>query len=146
VARGTVRQQEENVSGQPHQSPDEPSQVLNFGVQQYGGHSHVANQAVGPNARAVAGRISLQAPTADQRAQVDALILLVERLLEEHRAALPDQEAPRAELRRLREELDEGSPEPGVVRRALERLTLFAQPAAPLAAAVAELARMVQSF
>ncbi|MET9428453.1 hypothetical protein [Streptomyces sp. NPDC003036] len=134
------------MSGQAPQSPDEPSHVLNFGVQQYGGQSQVANQAVGPHARAVAGRVSIQPPGTDQRAQVDALLLLVERLLDEHRAALPDQESPRAELRRLREELDEDAPEPGVVRRALERLTLFAQPAAPLAAAVAELTRMIQSF
>ncbi|GAA4933877.1 DUF5955 family protein [Streptomyces coeruleoprunus] len=134
------------MPGQPDQSAEEPSRVLNFGVQQYGGQSQVANQAVGPQARAVAGRISVQAPAAEQRAQVDALLLLIERLLEEHRSALPDQEVPRAELRRLREELDEGSPEPGVVRRALDRLTAFAEPAAPLAAAVAELTQLLQSF
>jgi hypothetical protein len=127
---------------------DEPTgaRVLNLGVQQYGGHSSVGNQAVGPGARAVAGRVTVQAPSADQRAEVEALLLLVERLLDEHRAVLPDQESPRTELRRLREELDEETPEPGVVRRALERLALFAQPAAPLAAAVAELTRVVQSF
>ncbi|MFF8387812.1 DUF5955 family protein [Streptomyces kanasensis] len=129
-------------------SPDEPGEarVLNFGVQQYGGQSSVGNQAIGPGARAVAGHVSVHAPSADQRAEVEALLLLVERLLDEHRAALPDQESPRTELRRLREELEEGEPEPGVVRRALERLALFAQPAAPLAAAVAELTRVVQSF
>ncbi|MDT9686550.1 DUF5955 family protein [Streptomyces sp. TRM76323] len=134
------------MSQQNQRPPDEPSRVLNFGVQQYGGQSSVGNQAVGPNARAVAGRITVQAPGADQLARVDELILLVERLLEEHRAALPDQEAPRVELRRLREELAEDSPEPGVVRRALDRLAAFAEPAAPLAAAVAELSRLVQSF
>lgn len=134
------------MSQQNQRPPDEPSRVLNFGVQQYGGQSSVGNQAVGPNARAVAGRITVQAPGAAQLARVDELILLVERLLEEHRAALPDQEAPRVELRRLREELEEDSPEPGVVRRALDRLAAFAEPAAPLAAAVAELSRLVQSF
>ncbi len=70
----------------------------------------------------------------------------MERLLEEHREALPDREAPRVELRRLREELDEDEPEPGVVRRALNRLAGFAEPVAPVAAAVAELTRAVGAF
>ncbi|MFJ7154194.1 hypothetical protein ACIQUQ_04580 [Streptomyces sp. NPDC101118] len=134
------------MSQQPGPSPDGARPVVNLGIQQYGGHSHVANQAVGPHARAVAGQVFMQAPTIEQRTRLDDLLRQVEQLLEEHRAALPDQEAPRAELRRLREELDEDQPEPGVVRRALDRLTVFAQPAAPLAAAVAELARLVQAF
>ncbi|MCQ0021668.1 DUF5955 family protein [Streptomyces somaliensis DSM 40738] len=70
----------------------------------------------------------------------------MERLLEEHQAALSDREAPRVELRRLREELEESEPEPGVVRRALNRLAQFAEPAAPVAAAVAELTRAVGAF
>ncbi|MCP9988998.1 DUF5955 family protein [Streptomyces sudanensis] len=118
----------------------------NHGVQQYGGHSSVANQAVGPGARAVAGDITVHAPGTGERARVEELIRLVERLLEEHREALPDREAPRVELRRLREELDEDEPEPGVVRRALNRLAGFAEPVAPVAAAVAELTRAVGAF
>ncbi|OEJ97430.1 DUF5955 family protein [Streptomyces thermolilacinus] len=135
------------MSEHDQQGPGETSGAANFGVQQYGGQSSVTNQAIGPNARAVAGRITVHAPGGDQqRAQVEQLIQLVERLLEEHRAVLPDQEAPRVELRRLREELEEGEPEPGVVRRALTRLAAFAEPAAPLAAAVAELTRAVGGF
>ncbi|MDH2389964.1 DUF5955 family protein [Streptomyces sp. HNM0663] len=127
-------------------SPEGLPQGDNLGVQQYGGHSQVGNQAVGSGAQAIAGQVFVQAPTADQRTQIRDLLALVERLLEEHRAALPDQEAPRAELRRLREELDDEDPQPGVVRRALDRLTAFAQPVAPLAAAVGELSQAVQSF
>ncbi|URM92316.1 DUF5955 family protein [Streptomyces sp. MRC013] len=134
------------MSEQTRRPPHEPSPAGNHGVQQYGGHSSVVNQAVGQNARAVAGDITVHAPGTEQRVRVDELIRLVERLLEEHRAALPDQEAPRVELRRLREELDEGGPEPGVVRRALNRLAQFAEPAAPVAAAVAELTRAVGAF
>ncbi|MEV4917303.1 DUF5955 family protein [Streptomyces tirandamycinicus] len=120
--------------------------AVNLGVQQYGGHSQVGNQAVGPGARAVAGRIGFQALAPEQRERAAELMELIELLLERHRAELPDQRTPRVELRRLREELDEGAPEPGVVRRALERLTAFVQPVAPLAAAVGELAQVVQSF
>ncbi|CAL9281090.1 MULTISPECIES: DUF5955 family protein [unclassified Streptomyces] len=134
------------MSEEAQPGPGETAGAANFGVQQYGGHSSVANQAVGPHARAVAGHIALHAPGEDQRAQVERLIGLVERLLEEHRAELPDQEAPRVELRRLREELEEGEPEPGVVRRALNRLAAFAEPAAPVAAAVAELTRAIGAF
>ncbi|GGP93726.1 DUF5955 family protein [Streptomyces roseolilacinus] len=134
------------MSQQVQRPADEPPPGSNFGVQQYGGQSSVGNQAVGPNARADAGRVAVQAPRAEQHARVDELVLLVERLLEEHRAELPDQEAPRVELRRLREELEEEAPEPGVVRRALDRLAAFAEPVAPLAAAVAELSQAAQSF
>ncbi|MER7576595.1 DUF5955 family protein [Streptomyces sp. NPDC126514] len=126
--------------------PHQPADNTNFGVQQYGGQSQVANQAVGPGARAVAGQVSFQSLTADQRTQIHDRLELIERLLEEHRAGLPDQDTPRAELRRLREELDEPAPEPGVVRRALDRLTAFAEPVAPLAAAVAALAQALPSL
>lgn len=78
--------------------------------------------------------------------QIHDRLALIERLLDEHRAGLPDQDSPRAELRRLREELDESAPEPGVVRRALDRLTAFAEPVAPLAAAVAALAQAIPSL
>lgn len=61
----------------------------NHGVQQYGGHSSVANQAVGPGARAVAGDITVHAPGTGERARVEELIRLVERLLEEHRRRCP---------------------------------------------------------
>ncbi|MEV0177524.1 DUF5955 family protein [Streptomyces sp. NPDC050803] len=124
----------------------QPPESANFGVQQYGGQSQVANQAVGPGARAVAGHVSFQSLTADQRTQIHDRLALIERLLDEHRAGLPDQDSPRAELRRLREELDEPTPEPGVVRRALDRLTAFAEPVAPLAAAVAALTQAVGTF
>ncbi|MBC2906578.1 DUF5955 family protein [Streptomyces cupreus] len=126
--------------------PHQPPENTNFGVQQYGGQSQVANQAVGPGARAVAGQVSFQSLTADQRTQIHDRLALVERLLDEHRAGLPDQDSPRAELRRLREELDESTPEPGVVRRALDRLTAFAEPVAPLAAAVAALAQAIPAL
>ncbi|MGW0915993.1 DUF5955 family protein [Streptomyces sp. NPDC002784] len=126
--------------------PQQPADNTNFGVQQYGGQSQVANQAVGPGARAVAGQVSFQSLTADQRTQLYDRLELIERLLDEHRAGLPDQDSPRAELRRLREELDEPTPEPGVVRRALDRLTAFAEPVAPLAAAVAALAQALPSL
>ncbi|MFE6335644.1 DUF5955 family protein [Streptomyces sp. NPDC057806] len=126
--------------------PHQPADNTNFGVQQYGGQSQVANQAVGPGARAVAGQVSFQSLTADQRTQIHDRLELIERLLDEHRAGLPDQDTPRAELRRLREELDEPTPEPGVVRRALDRLTAFAEPVAPLAAAVAALAQALPSL
>jgi hypothetical protein len=126
--------------------PQQPADNTNFGVQQYGGQSQVANQAVGPGARAVAGQVSFQSLTADQRTQIHDRLELIERLLDEHRTGLPDQDSPRAELRRLREELDESTPEPGVVRRALDRLTAFAEPVAPLAAAVAALAQALPSL
>ncbi|AOT57526.1 MULTISPECIES: DUF5955 family protein [Streptomyces] len=132
------------MSEENRHTPAAPSGGGNHGVQQYGGRSSVGNQAVGPGARAVAGDVTVHADGgAEERARVGELIRLVERLLEEHRAELPDQEAPRVELRRLREELDEGEPEPGVVRRALGRLARFAEPVAPVAAAVAELTRAV---
>ncbi|MEU9732391.1 hypothetical protein [Streptomyces sp. NPDC048002] len=124
----------------------QPPEGTNFGVQQFGGQSQVANQAVGPGARAVAGHVSFQSLTADQRTVLDDRLTLIERLLDEHRAGLPDQDSPRAELRRLREELGDPAPEPGVVRRALDRLTAFAEPVAPLAAAVASLAATIQSL
>ncbi len=126
--------------------PQQPSENTNFGVQQYGGQSQVANQAVGPGARAVAGQVSFQSLTADQRTVIHDRLALIERLLDEHRAGLPDQDSPRAELRRLREELDATTPEPGVVRRALDRLTAFAEPVAPLAAAVAALAEAIPAL
>ncbi|WP_267241289.1 DUF5955 family protein [Streptomyces sp. PR69] len=133
---------------QSRPSPDGSPRGDNLGVQYYGGNNQAGNQAVGSGAQANAGRVFVQAaaPTADERAQIRELLALIERLLEEHRAALPDQESPRAELRRLREELDDEEPQPGVVRRALDRLTAFAQPVAPLAAAVGELSQAVQSF
>ncbi|GLW51266.1 hypothetical protein Stsp02_69270 [Streptomyces sp. NBRC 14336] len=124
----------------------QPPEGTNYGVQQFGGQSQVANQAVGPGARATAGAISFQSLTADQRTMIDDRLALVERLLDEHRAALPDQDTPRAELRRLRDELTEPEPEPGVVRRALDRLATYAEPVAPLAAAVAALAQALPAL
>lgn len=121
----------------------QPPESANFGVQQFGGQSQVANQAVGPGAQAIAGQVSFQSLTADQRTQIHDHLSRIEGLLAEH---LPDQDSPRAELRRLREELDDPAPEPGAVRRALDRLTAFAEPIAPLAAAVAALAQAIPAF
>jgi hypothetical protein len=118
---------------------------VNHGVQQYGGHSQVGNQAVGHGARAEAGQVAVGAAFAgEQSARVEELLTRIERLLDEHRDELPDGSAPRVELRRLREELAESEPQPGVLRRALDRLTAFAEPVVPLATAVGELARLVQ--
>ncbi|GAA2148026.1 hypothetical protein GCM10009760_39500 [Kitasatospora kazusensis] len=114
---------------------------VNNGVQQSGGHSQVGNQAVGAGARAVAGNVGFQTALPAQQAGPAELIALIERLLTEHRDALPDQSGTQVELRRLREELDEAEPQPGVLRRALERLTDFVAPVAPLVVAVGQLAQ-----
>ncbi|BFV59911.1 hypothetical protein KCMC57_up50150 [Kitasatospora sp. CMC57] len=120
--------------------------VTNNGVQQFGGHSQVGNQAIGQHARALSGPVGFQNLAVDHRALAVELLATVERLLAEHRAELPDGGAPELEVRRLREELAEPSPEPGVLRRALDRLTAIAAPIAPLAVAVAELTGAVQSI
>ena len=54
----------------------QPPEGTNYGVQQFGGQSQVANQAVGPGARATAGAISFQSLTADQRTVIDDTILV----------------------------------------------------------------------
>ncbi|MER5864711.1 DUF5955 family protein [Kitasatospora sp. NPDC002040] len=120
--------------------------VANHGVQQFGGHSQVGNQAIGQHARAVSGPVGFQQLAVDHQALAVELLGTVERLLAEHRAALPDGDTPQLEVRRLREELAEESPEPGVLRRALDRLTAIAAPVAPLAVAVAELTTAVRGM
>ncbi len=118
--------------------------TVNNGVQQSGGHSQVGNQAVGAGAQAVAGSVGFQTVLPAQHTDAAELLALIERLLTEHRSALPDQSGTQVELRRLREELDEPEPQPGVLRRALERLAAFVQPVAPLVVAVGQLAQAVQ--
>ncbi|MFE5207102.1 hypothetical protein [Streptomyces sp. NPDC056600] len=118
---------------------------VNHGIQQYGGHSQVGNQAVGQGARAEAGQVAVGAAfTGEQSARVEELLTRIELLLDQHQDELADTGAPRVELRRLREELAESEPQPGVLRRALDRLTAIAEPVVPLATAVGELARLVQ--
>ncbi|MFE9770613.1 DUF5955 family protein [Streptomyces sp. NPDC005931] len=116
---------------------------VNNGVMISGGTHHVGNQAVGQGARAYSGSVSFQPGDAERTA---ALLAEVERLLEEHRAELADPAATAREVRRLREELEEREPQSTVLRRALDRLTEFVQPVAPLAVAVGQLAQSVQGF
>lgn len=116
---------------------------VNNGVMISGGTHYVGNQAVGHGAQAFSGSVSFQPQDAERTAE---LLTLVERLLEEHRAALTDPEATTRELRRLREELDEPEPQPTVLRRALTRLNEFVQPVTPLVVAVGQLAQSVQGL
>ncbi|MFC8365674.1 DUF5955 family protein [Streptomyces griseorubiginosus] len=116
---------------------------VNNGVMISGGTHHVGNQAVGHRAQAFSGSVSFQPQDAGRTAE---LLALVERLLDEHRAALADPDATTRELRRLREELDEPEPQPTVLRRALTRLNEFVQPVTPLVVAVGQLAQSVQGL
>ncbi|ELS57688.1 hypothetical protein STVIR_1332 [Streptomyces viridochromogenes Tue57] len=119
---------------------------MNNGLMISGGTHYVGNQAVGPGARAFSGSVSFQPQDPEQAARTAELLALVERLLEEHRAALADPDATTRELRRLREELQEDEPQPTVLRRALDRLNEFVQPVAPLVVAVGQLAASVQGL
>lgn len=122
--------------------PDPP---VNNGLMISGGTHYVGNQAIGHRAQAFSGSVGFQPQDAGQAAARTAeLLVLVEQLLSEHRAALAEPEATTRELRRLREELDEEEPQPTVLRRALDRLTEFVQPVTPLAVAVGELAQTVR--
>jgi hypothetical protein len=121
-----------------------PGPTGNSGVQQFGGTSQVGNQAVGTNARAVAGSVGFQTALPIERIDPAELLTLIERLLDQHREALPDQAGTQVELRRIREELDEEEPQPGVLRRSLDRITAFVQPVAPLVVAVAQLTTALQ--
>ncbi|AUG76581.1 hypothetical protein CFP65_1699 [Kitasatospora sp. MMS16-BH015] len=111
----------------------------NSGVQQYGGHSQVGNQAVGTNARAIAQNVGFQTAIPTTGLDPAALLALVERLLDQHREELPDQSATQVELRRIREELSEEEPQPGLIQRSLTRIAAFVEPVAPLVTAVAQL-------
>ncbi len=117
---------------------------VNNGFQQSGGNSQIGNQAIGAGARAVAGDIGFRTLVPAPATQASDLLTLVERLLEEHRAELPDQSGTQVELRRIREELGEAEPQPGVLRRGLERLTSFVEPVTPLVVAVGRLSQAVQ--
>ncbi|MFE4665252.1 hypothetical protein ACFRI7_14695 [Streptomyces sp. NPDC056716] len=118
---------------------------VNNGLVIKGGTHYVGNQAIGHRAQAFSGSVSFQQRAGDEAAARTAeLLALIERLLAENRDALADPDATTRELRRLREELDEEEPQPGVLRRALDRLTAFAQPVTPLAVAVGELSVMVR--
>jgi len=116
---------------------------VNNGVMISGGTHYVGNQAVGHGAQAFSGSVSFQPQDAERTAE---LLAYVERLLEEHRAALADPDATTRELRRLREELDEPDPQPTVLRRALNRLNEFVQPVTPLVVAVGQLAQSMQGL
>ncbi|MYS19494.1 hypothetical protein GA0115240_10943 [Streptomyces sp. DvalAA-14] len=118
---------------------------VNHGFQVLGGQVRIGNQAVGPGARAVAGSVTTGAGAPAAATAAD-LLLVIERLLDEHREQLPDQSATRAELGRLREELADPQPEPGAVGRALARLTAFVQPVTPLVAAVGGLAESLRDL
>ena len=117
---------------------------VNNGLVINGGTHYVGNQAIGHRAQAFSGSVGFQPQDAGQAARTAELLVYVEQLLEEHRAALADPDATTRELRRLREELDEAEPQPPVLRRALDRLTEFVQPVTPLVVAVGELAQTVR--
>ena len=124
--------------------PQDPP--VNNGIVISGGSHYVGNQAVGHRAQAFSGSVSFPAQDAGQASRTGELLAQVERLLQEHRAALADPDATDRELRRLREELEEEEPQPSVLRRALDRLTAFVQPVAPLVTAVGQLAQSVQAL
>ncbi|MFJ7017407.1 DUF5955 family protein [Streptomyces sp. NPDC101117] len=124
--------------------PQDPP--VNNGIVISGGTHYVGNQAVGHRAQAFSGSVSFPAQDPAQTARTAELLAQVERLLREHREALTDPDATDRELRRLREELDEEAPEPSVLRRALDRLTAFVEPVAPLVTAVGRLAESVQAL
>lgn len=125
--------------------PVAPQPPVNNGLVINGGTHYVGNQAIGNRAQAFSGSVGFQPQDPAQAAARTAeLLVYVEQLLSEHRAALADPEATTRELRRLREELDEEEPQPPVLRRALDRLTEFVQPVTPLVVAVGELAQTVR--
>ncbi|GAA2430871.1 DUF5955 family protein [Streptomyces glaucus] len=117
---------------------------VNNGLVIKGGTHYVGNQAIGHRAQAFSGSVGFRAQDTGQAARIGELLAQIEQLLEQHRSELADPDATTTELRRLREELDEEEPQPPVLRRALDRLTAFAQPVAPLAVAVGELAQAVR--
>ncbi|MER5641622.1 DUF5955 family protein [Kitasatospora sp. NPDC002227] len=119
--------------------PGPAAAPANAGVQQFGGHSQVGNQAVGTNAQAVAGSIGFQTALPADRTDPAELLALIARLLDQHRAELPDQSGTQVELRRIREELEESEPQPGILRRSLDRISAFVQPVTPLVVAVGQL-------
>ncbi|MFJ4683969.1 DUF5955 family protein [Streptomyces sp. NPDC091377] len=117
---------------------------VNNGLVIKGGTHYVGNQAIGHRAQAFSGSVGFQQQGGAEAARTAELLDRIEELLEEHREALADPDGTSRELRRLREELDEEEPQPTVLRRALDRLTAFAQPVAPLAVAVGELTQSVR--
>jgi hypothetical protein len=119
---------------------------VNYGIQQSGGVSQVGVQAVGPKARAVSGDVHMGAAPSSGRAEVGELIRTLQRLLEEYKAELSDPVGARAAAEILREEIERPEPEPGVVRRMLDRLSRFVQPVTVLSAAVAQIAEAVKAI
>ncbi|WP_232838500.1 DUF5955 family protein [Streptomyces geranii] len=132
-------------SGRGDLGPHVAQPPVNNGLVINGGTHYVGNQAIGHQAQAFSGSVAFQPQDPAQAAARTAELLVhVQQLLSEHRAALADPEATDRELRRLREELDEEEPQPTVLRRALDRLTEFVQPVTPLVVAVGELATTVR--
>src|SRR4051812_18914303 len=113
------------MTGSDDRRQDPP---VNNGLMISGGTHYVGNQAVGHGARAFSGSVSFQPQDAERTAE---LLASIERLLEEHRAALADPDATSRELRRLREELDEAEPQPTVLRRAPDPPNEVVPPGAP---------------
>ncbi|TYK46190.1 hypothetical protein [Actinomadura decatromicini] len=125
------------------EQPATPS--VNYGIVSMGGTHYVANQAVGQNAQAFSNAVTFNAQNSNHRAQASELLAVIERLLEEHRAALTDPDGAAREVQRVREELDEDEPQLPFLRRALDRLNTYAEPVAPLVAAVGQLTQTVQA-
>jgi hypothetical protein len=130
--------------GNNDKRPDHSVPRVNNGILITGGTSYVGSQAVGPGAHAHSGTVNVGPQDAGQQAQVAELLVIVERLLEEHHGSLADPDAAAKEVRRLRDELDEDEPRPPVLRRALNRLTELVEPVAPLLEAVALLTQAIQ--
>jgi hypothetical protein len=123
---------------------DEQSRsAANYGIQQYGGVSQVGAQAVGRNARASAGDVTIGAAT---QPDVLELVRTLRRLVAEHSAELPDPGGASATAEILHDELELSEPDPGVVRRMLDRLAGLVQPVAVVSAAVAQTAEAVRGL
>lgn len=75
------------MTGSDDRRQDPP---VNNGLMISGGTHYVGNQAVGHGAQAFSGSVSFQPQDAERTAE---LLAYVERLLEEHRAALADPDA-----------------------------------------------------
>ncbi|MEU4570369.1 hypothetical protein [Micromonospora sp. NPDC023956] len=108
---------------------------VNYGIQQSGGVSQVGNQAVGPGAYAVGGRLSTSS------ADVDTLVRRLVEALDTHRDEVPEPARPTAVA--VRDVLTVPDADPARVRGLLERLAVLAAPVAPITAAVTELLKVV---
>ncbi|SCL36385.1 hypothetical protein GA0070616_5473 [Micromonospora nigra] len=112
----------------------------NYGIHQSGGVSQVGNQAVGPGAHAVGGSLAATTPTG---VDVPALLAQLLKLVEQHRAQLP--QPAHAVAAELRAQLGRPDVEPARVTVLLHRLAALASPVAPVAAAVTEVLKAVQA-